>query len=149
MFLQQKKHFPTEKCTLLQKNAVSCSKKKHTLSCRKKYAVFGWAQGRNLQEIAGGFQGSRIKNATQLSQELWTLEGPTRKPRHASVFSTHSDTQSVPAFHCIRMFKGTFSTCAFLKRTDTLSIIALKRSKNHFDALVFLKRAFRHARVRS
>ena len=28
------------------------------------------------------------------------LEGPTRKPRHASVFSTHSDTQAVPAFHC-------------------------------------------------
>ena len=25
-----------------------------------------------------------------------------RKPRHASVFSTHSDTQAVPAFHCIR-----------------------------------------------
>ena len=36
--------------------------------------------------------------------------GPTRKARHASVFSTHSDTQAVPAFHCIRMFKGTFST---------------------------------------
>ena len=28
------------------------------------------------------------------------LEGPTRKPRHASVFSMHSDTQAVPAFHC-------------------------------------------------
>ena len=51
------------------------------------------------------------------------LEGPTRKPRHASVFSTHSDTQAVPAFHCIRMFKGIFSTRAFLKRTDTLSSI--------------------------
>ena len=41
------------------------------------------------------------------------LEGPTRKPRHASVFSTHSDTQAVPAFHCIRMFKDIFSTPAF------------------------------------
>ena len=31
--------------------------------------------------------------------------------RHASVFSTNSDTQAVPAmnFHCIRMFKGIFS----------------------------------------
>ena len=29
-----------------------------------------------------------------------------RRPR--SVFSTHSDTQAVPAFHCIRMFKGIF-----------------------------------------
>ena len=38
------------------------------------------------------------------------LDGPTRKPRHASVLSTHSDTQAVPAFHCIRMFKGIFST---------------------------------------
>ena len=28
------------------------------------------------------------------------LEGPTRKPRHASAFSTHSDTQAVPEFHC-------------------------------------------------
>ena len=52
------------------------------------------------------------------------LEGPTRKPRHASVLSTHSDTQAVPALHCIRMFKGIFSTRAFLKRTDTLSTIA-------------------------
>ena len=46
------------------------------------------------------------------------------------------------------MFKGIFSTRAFLKRTDTLSTIAEKRSKNHFNTLVFLKRAFRHARVR-
>ena len=37
---------------------------------------------------------------------LWYLEGPTRKPRRASVFSTQSDMQAVPAFHCIRMFKG-------------------------------------------
>ena len=36
------------------------------------------------------------------------LERPTRQPQHASVFSTHSDTQAVPAFHCIRMFKGKF-----------------------------------------
>ena len=53
------------------------------------------------------------------------LEGPTRKLRHATVFSTLSDLQAVPAFHCIRMFfKGIFSTRAFLKRTDTLSTIA-------------------------
>ena len=38
---------------------------------------------------------------------------------------------------------------AFLKRTDTLSTIAEKRSKNHFDTLAFFKTlAFRHARVR-
>ena len=32
-----------------------------------------------------------------------SLEGPTRKPRHASVLSTHSDTQVVAAFECIRI----------------------------------------------
>ena len=58
------------------------------------------------------------------SVSVHPLEGPTRKPRHASVFSMHSDTQAVPSFHCIRMFKGIFSTRAFLKRTDTLSTIA-------------------------
>ena len=51
------------------------------------------------------------------------VEGPTCKPRHASVFSTHSDTQAVPAFHCIQMFKGIFFdtvAASVLKRTDTL-----------------------------
>ena len=45
-------HFPAEKCTFLQESAVS-----------------GGAHGRKPQEIAGGLQGSRIKNASQLSQE--------------------------------------------------------------------------------
>ena len=40
--------FPAETCTFLQKNAVS---------------------GGTSQEIAGGFQGSRVKNAGQLSQD--------------------------------------------------------------------------------
>ena len=70
--------------------------------------IFFWGGG----SADFSFMGARI------------LEGPTRKPRHASVFSTHSDTQAVPAFHCTRMFKGIFSTRAFLKRTDTLSTIA-------------------------
>ena len=46
-------HFPTERCT----------------SCRK-YGFQG-AHGRKLQEIAGDLQGSRVKNASQLSQESW------------------------------------------------------------------------------
>ena len=50
------------------------------------------------------------------------LEGPTRKPRHASVFSTHSDMQAVPAVYECK--KALFSTRAFSKRTDTLSTIA-------------------------
>ena len=29
------------------------------------------------------------------------LEGPARQRRHARVFSTHSDTQAGPAFHCV------------------------------------------------
>ena len=49
------------------------------------------------------------------------LDGPTRKPRHASVFSMHSDTQVDPPFYCVWMFNGIFSTHGFLKRTDTLS----------------------------
>ena len=63
----------------------------------------------------------------QVPKKFSILEGPTRKPRHASVLSTHSDTQEVPAFHCKRMFKGIFFDTlllAFLKRTDTLSTIA-------------------------
>ena len=74
------------------------------------------------------------------------LEGPTRKRRHASVFSTHSDTQAVPAFHCI-MFKGIFSTRTFKTHRHEIDH-CVKEVQNHFDTLVFLKRAFRHARVR-
>ena len=36
----------------------------------------------------------------------------TQTPTRHSVFSTHSDTQAVPAFHCFRMFEGIFSTRA-------------------------------------
>ena len=44
-----------------------------------------------------------------------SLERPTRKPRHARVFSAHSDTQAVPAFHCIRIVthSGTQAVPAF------------------------------------
>ena len=75
------------------------------------------------------------------------LEGPTRKPRHASVFSTRSDTQAVPAFHCIPMFKGIFSTRYVFKTRRHAVYHCLKDVQNIFDTLVFLKRAFRHARV--
>ena len=46
IFLQRKMRFPAEKCS------------------------FGGAHCRKPQEIAGGFQGSRIKNASQLSQDV-------------------------------------------------------------------------------
>ena len=73
--------FPVGKCIFLQGKGKTFSCRKNAVSCRKmpfpaekmyfppENAVFGWAQGRKLQEIAGGFLGSRVKNATQLSQE--------------------------------------------------------------------------------
>ena len=53
----RKMHFPAEKCPFLQKNADFCG-----------------AHGRKPQEITGGFQSSRIKNASQLSQEQRSLK---------------------------------------------------------------------------
>ena len=64
-FSYRKRHFPTEKCTFLQKMPFPAEK----CTFLQKNAVFGWAEGRKLQEIAGGFLSSRVKNATQLSQE--------------------------------------------------------------------------------
>ena len=58
------------------------------------------------RSVGGRFPSENGSHYTGVSQ----LEGPTRKPQHASVFSTHSDTRAVPAFHCIRMFKGILST---------------------------------------
>ena len=37
------------------------------------------------------------------------------------IFSTHSDTQAVPAFHCIGMLKGIFRDAGIFKRADTLT----------------------------
>ena len=73
----RKMHFPAEKDIFIQKNALSCRKMPfpaETCTFLQKNAVFGWAQGKKLQEIAGGFLGSRVKNATRLSQEtFWSL----------------------------------------------------------------------------
>ena len=74
----------------------------------------------------GGREPFSSRPTSNASKRNLHLEGPTRKPRHASVFSTHSDKQAVPAIHCIQSFKGNFSTRASLKRTDTLSTM-LKR----------------------
>ena len=86
--------------------------------------------------VRGGFRGGHGGSQLLGYDAPPLLEGPIKNrliiedfvcvltPRHASVFSTHSDTQAAPAFHCIRMFKAIFSTRAFLKRTDTLSTIA-------------------------
>ena len=52
-------HFPAEKCRFLQQKCTFLQKK----------CGFRWARGRKLQEIAGGLQGPRIKNASQLSQD--------------------------------------------------------------------------------
>ena len=54
----KEKHFPTETRFCLQKNCTFLQKNEDR-----------GAHSRKLQEIAGGFHGSRIKNASQLSQE--------------------------------------------------------------------------------
>ena len=69
------------------------------------WVLIGWALGCSL---------------ISYKEHRWHISlGPTRKFRHARVFRTHSDTQAVPAFHCIRVSNGVFSTRAFLKCTDT------------------------------
>ena len=48
----------------------------------------------------------------------------------------HSGTGAVPAFHCQRVFKGTFSTRWRFENAPTRCLPLLKRrSKNHFDTL--------------
>ena len=61
--------FPAEKCIFLQKNAISY-RKLHFPAEKCKFLQKNAVFGRKPQEIAGGLQGSRIKNASQLSQEL-------------------------------------------------------------------------------
>ena len=96
--------------------------------CNRTLATVLWVplnckrRGSEKSTFLAMFRGDFLRSAC--SPGIPSLEGPTRKPRHASVFSTHSETQAVPAFHCMRMFKGIISTRAFLKRTDTLSTIA-------------------------
>ena len=78
-------HIPTEKCTFVQRNAFSC-RKMHLPALKKKQSFLGGgAHGRKPQEIAEGFQGSRIKNTSRLSQEnrrdiffCHPLSGPVR-----------------------------------------------------------------------
>ena len=69
-------HLPTEdcifvqkKCIFLQKIAIPC--RKMAVSCRK--MQHSGAHGRKPQESTGGFQGSRIKNDSQLSQDNFSL----------------------------------------------------------------------------
>ena len=78
------------------------------------------------------------------------IEGPTRKPRHARVFSMHSDTQPVPEFPCIRMIKGIcFDTQANCFTHRHAVYQCLKKPPTFFrHARVSKTRAFRHARVR-
>ena len=74
----------------------------------------------------------------------------TQTPTRHSVFSTHSDTQAVPAFHCIWLcLKAFFRHASVFKMHRHAVYHCLKEvQKPRFDMLVFLKRAFRHARVR-
>ena len=73
----------------------------------------------------------------------------TQTPTRHSVFSTHSDTQAVPAFHCIRMFKGIFRRSSVFKTHRHAVYHCLKKVQKPFrHASVFKTLAFRHARDR-
>ena len=93
----KKMDFPKERCIFLQKNAFSDSKmhfhaenafhaeKMHFLA--EKYG-FRRAHGRKPQESVGGVQGSRIKNASQLSQDncnalTWHAAAGSFKPNRS------------------------------------------------------------------
>ena len=65
--------------------------------------------------------------------------GPTHKPRHASVFSTHSDTQAVPAFHCIRLcLKASFRHASVFKKHRHTIHHCLKEVQKTFRHAMFL-----------
>ena len=66
----------------------------------------GFLRVRKVRKFLGVFE--VFLGIFEKTKEKKDRTGPTRKPRHASVFSTHSDKQAVPAFHCIRMFEGIF-----------------------------------------
>ena len=83
------------------------------------------------------------------------LEGPTRKPRHATAFLARTPTRKrFPAFHCIRMFKGILSRHARFKTHRLAVYHCLKEVQKPFRhpsvfktrvstrACPFLKRAF-------
>ena len=76
-FSPKKSAFPTEKCTFLQKNAFSCRK----MHFPAEKCGFRGAHGREPQEIARGFQGSRIKNASQLSQDMSAFSAAILLPK--------------------------------------------------------------------
>ena len=61
----RKMDFPKEKGIFLQKKAFSCRK----MHFPAEKCGFRAAHGRKPKEIAGGLQSSRIKNASQLSQD--------------------------------------------------------------------------------
>ena len=66
------------------------------------------------------------------------LEGPTRKPQHASVFSTHSDTQAVPAFHSAYECLQAFFRHASMFKTHRHAI---------YHCLKEVQKPFRHASI--
>ena len=69
-FSHRKMYFPAGKCRFLQK--MHFPAEKCAFSCRKTQS----SGGRKPQEIAGGLQGSRIKNASQLPQDLRCCRTP-------------------------------------------------------------------------
>ena len=70
--------------------------------------LFLRAQRAVWQIVSCAMRGDIVGPSERPTGGSTNLEGPTRKPRHASAFSTHSDTQAVPTFHCTRTFKRHF-----------------------------------------
>ena len=86
---------------------------KHAFSCRKMHfpagkCGFRGAHRRKPQEITRGFKGSRVKNASQLSQEKglpssgrnvgkWTRKERTKKKRHSC--QNHQNLIQTPLIH--------------------------------------------------
>ena len=68
--------------------------------------------------------------------------GRTRKPWHASFFRTHSDTQTVPTFHCIRMSKHICFETRVLRTHRHAAYL-----KKGPETLAFLE-TLRHVRLR-
>ena len=86
----------------------------------------------------GGFGSQSAADPLQRPKAVFGLEVPTRKPRHASVFSTHSDTRTVPAFHCIRLCLKAFFRRASVFKTHRHAV---------YHCLKEIQKPFRHASV--
>ena len=103
--------FPHKHSHSYRKRTFSCRKMlslEHALSYRQmlflQKNVFFWgggAHGRKPQEIAGGFQGSRIKNASQLSQDTCMYPEASNTHTHTHTHTLISEPNFRPPATCV------------------------------------------------